>query len=43
MLAVFVVGKLQEDQAQRGRGVFVGLEVEVGAQAVGGVPEVGFY
>lgn len=41
-LAVFVVGKFQEDKAQHRRGVFAGLQVRVGAQAVGGTPEVGF-
>jgi hypothetical protein len=42
VLAVFVVGKLQKDQAQHRRGVFAGLQIRVGAQAVGGTPEVGF-
>jgi hypothetical protein len=42
VVAVFVVGKLQEDEAQHGGGVFAGFQVGVGAQAVCGAPEVGF-
>ena len=32
-------GEAQEDQAEDGRGVFLGLETGVGAELVGGVPE----
>jgi hypothetical protein len=42
VLAVLVVGELQEDQAQHRRAVLAGLEVGVGAQLVGGGPEVVF-
>jgi len=42
VLPVFVVGELQTDQAQHGRAVFAGLQVAVGAQLVGGCPEVSF-
>jgi hypothetical protein len=42
VLAVLVVGELQEDQAEHRRGVLTGLEVGVGAQLVGGGPEVVF-
>mmetsp|Transcript_44311 Transcript_44311/g.78311 ORF Transcript_44311/g.78311 Transcript_44311/m.78311 type:complete len:886 (+) Transcript_44311:1866-4523(+) len=41
VLAVLVVGKLQEDQAQHRGAVLAGFEVGVGAQLVGGGPEVG--
>lgn len=34
-LAVFIVGKFQEDQAQHRGGVLAGLQVGIGAQAVG--------
>ena len=37
---VIVVGELEEDQAEHRRGVFAGLEIGVGAQVVGGTPEV---
>ena len=40
VLAVLVVGELQEDQAQHRRAVLAGLEVAVGAQLVGGGPEI---
>ena len=42
VFAVFVVGKLQKNQAQHGGGIFTRLQVGVGAQAVGCTPEVGF-
>ena len=42
VLAVFVVGELQKDQTQHRGGIFAGLQVGVGTQAVGGAPEVGF-
>ncbi|MNV99329.1 hypothetical protein D3C71_1946760 [compost metagenome] len=35
MLAVFVVGELQEDQAQHRGAVLAGLEVGVGSELVG--------
>src|SRR5690606_8078890 len=42
VLLVFVVGELQKDQPEHRRGVFAGLEVGVGAQRIGGAPEVFF-
>lgn len=35
-------GETQEDEAEDGRGVFLGLEVGVGAELVGSVPEALF-
>ena len=32
----------QEEEAEHGRGVFLGLEARVGAELVGGVPETLF-
>ena len=40
VLAVFVVGKLEKDQAQNRRAVFAGLEIGIGAQLVRSGPEV---
>ena len=42
VLAVLVVGELQEDEAEHRCGVLAGLEVGVGAQLVGSGPEVLF-
>src|SRR3546814_8860823 len=36
------IGEAQEDQAEDGAGVFLGLEPGIGAELVGGVPEVFF-
>ena len=35
-------GEAQEDEAEDGRGVFLGLEAGVGAELVGGIPEALF-
>ena len=35
-------GEAQEDEAEDGRGVFLGLEAGVGAELVGSVPETLF-
>ena len=40
--AVVVVGETEEDDAENGDGILGGLEVGVGAEVVGGAPEVGF-
>ena len=42
MLAKADFSKAQEDEAEDGRGVFLGLEAGVGAELVGGVPETFF-
>jgi hypothetical protein len=36
------LGEAQEDEAEDGRGVFLGLEAGVGAELVGGIPEAFF-
>ncbi len=42
MAAVVVIRKLQEDEAEHRDGILAGFQVGVGAQIVGGTPEIGF-
>ena len=42
MPAVIVVGEFEEDQTEHRRGILAGFEVGVGAEVVGGAPEIGF-
>ena len=40
--AVVVVGELEGDQPQHGRSVFTGFKIGVGAQLIGGTPQISF-